>query len=109
MTPRSTYRVQFHKAFTFDDAARRVPYLAALGVSHLYASPFFASHPGSTHGYDVVDYNRLNPELGGPEAFDRLSRAMKAAGLGLLLDFVPNHMGIGGADNAAWLDLLEWG
>ncbi len=109
MTPRATYRVQFHKDFTFDDAAERIPYLAALGISHLYASPFFASHPGSTHGYDVVDYNRLNPELGGAEAFGRLSAALSAAGMRLLLDFVPNHMGVGGADNAFWLDLLEWG
>lgn len=109
MTPRATYRLQFHKDFTFDDAAALAPYLARLGVSHLYASPFFKAHPGSTHGYDVVDYGTLNPELGGDAAFGRLAAALKANGLKLLLDFVPNHMGVGGADNAFWLDLLEWG
>ena len=109
MAPRATYRLQFHKGFTFDDAAALAPYLARLGVSHLYASPFFKAHPGSTHGYDVVDYGTLNPELGGEAAFGRLAEALKAQGLRLLLDFVPNHMGVGGADNAFWLDLLEWG
>lgn len=109
MTPRSTYRLQFHKDFTFDEAAALAPYLGRLGVSHLYASPIFKAHPGSTHGYDVVDYGSLNPELGGREAFDRLAAALTDNGLKLLLDVVPNHMGVGGADNAFWLDLLEWG
>ena len=109
MTPRATYRLQFHQGFTFDDAADQVPYLARLGVSHLYASPFFKAHPGSTHGYDVVDYGVLNPELGGEEAFARLVTALQAHGLKLLVDFVPNHMGVGGDDNRFWLDLLEWG
>ncbi len=109
MTPRATYRLQFHKGFTFDDAAGQVPYLAKLGISHVYASPFFKAHPGSTHGYDVVDYGTLNPELGGDEAFGRLVDALQAHGLKLLVDFVPNHMGVGGDDNRFWLDLLEWG
>jgi (1->4)-alpha-D-glucan 1-alpha-D-glucosylmutase len=85
-----------------------VPYLKELGITHLYASPFLKARPGSTHGYDIVDHDRLNPELGG-EGFARLSAALKEHGLGLILDFVPNHMGVGSADNAWWLDVLEWG
>jgi (1->4)-alpha-D-glucan 1-alpha-D-glucosylmutase len=107
--PLATYRLQFTRDFGFDDAARLVPYLRDLGISHLYASPFLKARPGSTHGYDVVDHNQLNPELGGDDAFDRLSQALAAAGMGLILDFVPNHMGVGHADNAWWLDVLEWG
>lgn len=107
--PLATYRIQFTKDFTFDDAARIAPYLKALGVSHLYASPFLKARPGSTHGYDIVDHDRLNPELGGDEAFARMSDALKANSLGLILDFVPNHMGVGLADNQWWLDVLEWG
>ncbi|HYE01079.1 MAG TPA: malto-oligosyltrehalose synthase [Alphaproteobacteria bacterium] len=106
--PRATYRLQLHKDFTFDDAAAIVPYLAQLGISHLYASPITTARPGSTHGYDITDHNRLNPELGGEEAFARLAAALKAHGLGLLVDFVPNHMGIG-PDNPWWRDVLEWG
>jgi (1->4)-alpha-D-glucan 1-alpha-D-glucosylmutase len=107
--PHATYRVQFTKDFTFDDAASIAPYLKELGITHLYASPFLKARPGSTHGYDIVDHDRLNPELGGDEAFARLSEALKANDLGLILDFVPNHMGVGRADNAWWLDVLEWG
>jgi (1->4)-alpha-D-glucan 1-alpha-D-glucosylmutase len=107
--PRATYRIQFHAGFTFQDAAAVVPYLAALGVDTLYASPIFQARPGSTHGYDVVDYNVLNPELGGEEGFAELRSALDAAGLGLLLDFVPNHMGIGEGTNSWWLSVLEHG
>ena len=96
-------------AFTFDDAAKLVPYLKALGISHLYASPFLTARAGSTHGYDIVDHNAINPEFGGEASFDRLSAALEQAGIGLILDFVPNHMGIGFADNSWWLDVLEWG
>jgi (1->4)-alpha-D-glucan 1-alpha-D-glucosylmutase len=106
--PTSTYRLQLHPGFGFDDAARVVPYLAALGVSDLYLSPPLAAAPGSTHGYDVVDHGRLNPELGGEAAFDRLAEACRSRGMGLLLDFVPNHMGIG-AQNVWWMDVLENG
>jgi (1->4)-alpha-D-glucan 1-alpha-D-glucosylmutase len=106
---RATYRLQFHRGFTFADAARLVPYLAGLGVSHLYASPITEARPGSTHGYDIVDHNRINPELGGEADFRALAAALRAHGMGLVLDFVPNHMGIGGRDNAWWLDVLEWG
>ncbi len=109
MTPRATYRLQFNAGFGFADAAAIAPYLAALGVSHVYASPIFAARPGSTHGYDIVDHNRLNPELGGPEDFRAMSEAFRSNGLGLLLDFVPNHMGIGGSANDFWLDVLRWG
>jgi len=107
--PTATYRVQLTKDFTFDDAAAIIPYLKALGISHLYASPFLKARPGSTHGYDIVDHDQLNPELGGEEGFARLSEALKQNDLGLILDFVPNHMGVGHSDNAWWLDVLEWG
>jgi (1->4)-alpha-D-glucan 1-alpha-D-glucosylmutase len=107
--PRATYRVQLNKDFTFADAAAIVPYLAKLGVSHLYASPIHRARPGSTHGYDIADHREINPELGGEDGFARLSQALKTHGLGLVLDIVPNHMGIGGADNAWWLSVLEWG
>ncbi|UDL94715.1 malto-oligosyltrehalose synthase [Lichenihabitans sp. PAMC28606] len=109
MTPRATYRMQFHKDFGFDEAARLAPYLAKLGVSHLYASPYLKAHPGSTHGYDIVDHDQFNPELGGEAGFERLVAALSDNGLRHILDFVPNHMGVGGADNSIWLDLLEWG
>ncbi|HEY7382282.1 MAG TPA: malto-oligosyltrehalose synthase [Beijerinckiaceae bacterium] len=107
--PRATYRLQFHKDFTFDDAVRIVPYLARLGISHVYASPIHRARPGSTHGYDIVDHSAINPELGGEEGFYRLSDALREHGLGLVLDIVPNHMGVGGADNPWWLSMLEWG
>jgi (1->4)-alpha-D-glucan 1-alpha-D-glucosylmutase len=106
--PASTYRLQLHAGFGFDDAARLVPYLHALGVSDLYLSPVLMSAPGSTHGYDVVDHGRIDPELGGEEAFARLSETCARRGMGILLDFVPNHMGIGPL-NAWWMDVLENG
>jgi (1->4)-alpha-D-glucan 1-alpha-D-glucosylmutase len=109
MTPRATYRLQFHKGFTFDDAAPLAPYLAKLGISHLYSSPILAARAGSTHGYDVVDHTRINPELGGAEAFERLARTLRAVGIGIIVDIVPNHMAVGGADNPWWLDVLEKG
>ena len=97
--PRATYRLQLTKDFGFAEACRLVPYLAALGVSHLYASPYLKARPGSTHGYDIVDHNALNPELGSEDDFGAMVDALKANGLGQVLDFVPNHMGVGGADN----------
>jgi (1->4)-alpha-D-glucan 1-alpha-D-glucosylmutase len=108
-TPRATARLQFFAGFTIDDAVPIVPYLAALGISHLYASPLLKARPGSTHCYDIVDHNAINPELGGEPALRRLVAALRAHGMGLLLDIVPNHMGVGGADNEWWLDVLEWG
>jgi len=107
--PLATYRLQLTKDFGFYAAAELAPYLRALGISHLYASPFLKARPGSTHGYDIVDHDQLNPELGGEDGFARLSAALKENGLKLILDFVPNHMGVGHADNAWWLDVLEWG
>jgi (1->4)-alpha-D-glucan 1-alpha-D-glucosylmutase len=86
-----------------------VPYLKRLGISHLYASPIHKARPGSTHGYDIVDHAAINLELGGEEGFLRLSNALREHGLGLVLDIVPNHMGVGGADNGWWLSVLEWG
>jgi (1->4)-alpha-D-glucan 1-alpha-D-glucosylmutase len=107
--PRSTYRVQFHKDFGFDQATKLLPYLARLGISHLYASPYLKARPGSTHGYDIVDHNALNPELGDQAAFDCMNAALVENGLRQILDFVPNHMGGGGSDNPLWLGVLEWG
>ncbi len=108
-TPRATARLQFFKDFTLDDAAAIIPYFAALGISHIYASPLLKARPGSTHGYDIVDHNEINPEIGGEPALRRLHAALRAHGMGLIADIVPNHMGVGGADNAWWLDVLEWG
>jgi (1->4)-alpha-D-glucan 1-alpha-D-glucosylmutase len=106
--PLSTYRLQLTPSFGFRDAAALVPYLDELGVTDLYISPPFAASPGSTHGYDIVDHNRLRDELGGADGFDALAAAARAQSMGLLVDFVPNHMGIGPA-NPWWLDVLENG
>src|SRR5437588_2511698 len=107
--PLATYRVQLTADFNFDKAAEVVPYLKALGITHLYASPFMKSRKGSTHGYDIIDHDKLNPELGGEAGFERLSAALARHDLGLILDFVPNHVGVHFADNPWWLDVLEWG
>ncbi len=106
---RATARLQFHAGFPIDRATGLVDYFAGLGISHLYASPLLMSRPGSTHGYDIVDHTRIDPELGGEDALRRLVAALRARDMGLILDIVPNHMGVGGADNAWWLDVLEWG
>jgi len=107
--PVATYRLQLTADFDFDAAAAVVPYLKALGISHVYASPFLKARKGSTHGYDIVDHTKFNPELGGEAGFERLSTALKQHDLGLILDFVPNHVGVHFADNPWWLDVLEWG
>jgi (1->4)-alpha-D-glucan 1-alpha-D-glucosylmutase len=107
--PIATYRLQLTANFDFDAAAAIVPYLKALGITHLYASPFTKARKGSTHGYDVVNHTVINPELGGDAGFERLSEALRQHGLGLILDFVPNHVGVHFADNPWWLDVLEWG
>jgi (1->4)-alpha-D-glucan 1-alpha-D-glucosylmutase len=106
--PRATYRLQLHRGFTFRDALALVPYLADLGVSHLYLSPLCEARPGSSHGYDIVNHNRLNPEIGTEAEFQALAAALRQRGMGLIVDIVPNHMGIG-ANNAWWMDVLEWG
>src|SRR6201995_1001724 len=107
--PTATYRLQLTKDFDFERAAGIVPSLRALGISHLYASPFMKARKGSTHGYDVVDHTKFNPELGGEAGFEKLSDALRRHDLGLILDFVPNHVGVHYADNPWWLDVLEWG
>ena len=107
--PIATYRLQLTSNFDFDAAAAVVPYLKSLGISHVYASPFMKARKGSTHGYDVVNHTVINPELGGDEGFERFSEKLKAHDLGLILDFVPNHVGVHFADNPWWLDVLEWG
>src|SRR5215467_15310753 len=108
-TPSATYRLQFNRRFTFRDAAAIIPYLAALGISHCYASPYLKARPGSMHGYDIIDHNQLNPEIGTPEEFDKFVETLHRHGMGQILDIVPNHMGVMGADNAWWLDVLENG
>ena len=109
MTPRATLRLQLHKAFTFSDAAALVPYLADLGISHVYSSPILTARAGSIHGYDVVDPTSVNPELGGEPGFREFVAALRARGLGLIVDIVPNHMAVGGSDNPWWTDLLRHG
>ena len=107
--PRATYRLQLNQGFTLRDAADAVPYLAELGVSHVYCSPYLRARPGSTHGYDVIDHNALNPEIGSCGDFERFVQTLRSHGMGQILDMVPNHVGVMGADNAWWLDLLENG
>ncbi len=107
--PLSTYRIQFNSEFRFEDALRLVPYLHRLGITDLYASPVFAARTGSTHGYDVVDPGRLNPELGSESEFERLAEALRSRGMGLILDVVPNHVGIADESNRWWRDLLQNG
>lgn len=107
--PRATYRLQFNRHFTFEDAAAIVPYLHELGISDCYASPILRARAESLHGYDICDHGQLNPALGGEAAFDRFSAALQERGLGLMLDMVPNHMGIGETCNTWWMDVLENG
>ena len=107
--PRATYRLQFNHTFTFNDARVIVPYLAALGISHVYASPIFKAAPGSMHGYDVIDYGQLNPEIGTREELDALVTSLHDHGMRLIVDFVPNHMGIDGGANPWWQDVVENG
>lgn len=106
--PTSTYRLQFRDGMTFDTVIEFIPYLKSLGISHLYASPIFTATSGSTHGYDVSDCNEIDPAIGGRDGFERLSVALKAEGLGLILDIVPNHMAAS-TENAWWADVLKFG
>src|SRR5437868_14278904 len=99
--PVATYRLQFNREFTFAQAREIVQYLADLGISDVYASPLFAAGPESTHGYDVCAFDRLNPSLGTGEDFKNFRAELQRAGLGLLLDMVPNHMGTS-AGNLWW-------
>ncbi|HYP23780.1 MAG TPA: malto-oligosyltrehalose synthase [Actinomycetota bacterium] len=106
---RATYRLQLNAGFTFDDAAGVTGYLARLGVSHAYCSPYLQAAAGSAHGYDVTDHSKVNDELGGPDAHERFCAALSANGLGHVLDVVPNHMCISDASNAWWWDVLKHG
>jgi malto-oligosyltrehalose synthase len=108
VTPRATVRLQFHKDFTFADAEALVPYFAALGISHLYASPIMTARAGSLHGYDVVDPTAVNPELGGEDGLRRLVDALQRQSLGLIVDLVPNHMAAT-LENPWWADVLRHG
>jgi (1->4)-alpha-D-glucan 1-alpha-D-glucosylmutase len=107
--PRATYRLQLNGAFTLRHATALIPYLARLGVSHVYCSPYFRARPGSLHGYDVVDHNALNPEIADAADFERFVAELRSHGMGQILDVVPNHVGIMGSDNAWWMDVLENG
>jgi (1->4)-alpha-D-glucan 1-alpha-D-glucosylmutase len=112
MTPRipgCSYRLQLNKSFNFRDATAVVDYLDALGVTDIYASPFLVARPGSTHGYDVIDHSRLNPEIGTDGDLEALGAALKQRGMGLVMDVVPNHMCIASSDNHWWNDVLENG
>lgn len=106
--PGSTYRIQLHKGFTFDDASAIADYLKALGVTHVYSSPYLQAAPNSMHGYDVVDHRRVNEELGGAAGHERFSKKLGETGLGQVLDIVPNHMSLG-EENRYWWDVLENG
>jgi (1->4)-alpha-D-glucan 1-alpha-D-glucosylmutase len=106
--PGSTYRLQLHKGFTFQDAAAIADYLKALGITHVYSSPYLQAAPGSMHGYDVVDHRTVNEELGGAEAHARFCKRLGEIGLGQVLDIVPNHMSLG-EQNRYWWDVLENG
>ncbi len=106
--PAATYRLQFNSSFGFKSALKIVPYLAELGISDIYASPIFKAKKGSLHGYDIVDQNSLNPELGTPEDFDALIKEVKAHGMGWLQDIVPNHMSYS-HENLILSDVLERG
>ena len=106
--PGSTYRLQLHKGFTFDDASAIAGYLKELGITHVYSSPYLQAAPGSMHGYDVVDHRKVNEELGGADAHERFCKALGENGLGQVLDIVPNHMSLG-EQNKYWWDVLENG
>ena len=114
----ATYRLQLRgpkadpqgRAFTFDDARQQVPYLANLGISHLYLSPILTAVPESNHGYDVIDPTEVNPELGGLAGLQRLAEAAHEAGLGIIIDVVPNHLGVEDPQlNKWWWDVLTHG
>ncbi len=107
--PISTYRLQLHAGFTFQDARAIIPYLARLGVGDLYCSPYFRACPGSTHGYDICDYGQLNPEIGSEADYDAFSADLASHDMGQILDFVPNHMAVEPVQNKWWRDMLEHG
>jgi (1->4)-alpha-D-glucan 1-alpha-D-glucosylmutase len=108
MIPSATYRIQFRNGMTFDRVVALIPYFRDLGISHLYASPVFTATADSTHGYDVTDPNEIDPAIGGQEGFDRMAAALRQAGMGLILDIVPNHMSTS-LENRWWRDVIEHG
>ena len=107
--PAATYRIQFTPGFGFADALALIPYLHTLGITDLYASPFFRARRGSLHGYDVTDHSTINPEFGTEADLEALAHALTQYGMGLLMDVVPNHMGISDVSNRWWQDVLENG
>src|SRR5690606_31439388 len=107
--PSSTYRLQLHGGFPFKAAEERIAYFSRLGIGAAYLSPILLARPGSPHGYDICDHNRINPELGGESGFRELAESLRGAGLGCLVDYVPNHMGADPASNPWWWDVLENG
>src|SRR5215470_980908 len=107
--PLATYRLQLHAGFGFGAAAAVVPYLDQLGITECYTSPHLKARPGSTHGYDIVDHGRLNPELGGAADYEAFTDALRARSMGHFVDFVPNHIGVDAAANPWWRDVLENG
>lgn len=107
--PRATYRLQFNRDFRLADALALIPYLQELGISHVYASPLFKAAPHSRHGYDVCDFNQVNPEIGSGSDLEMLAKALHKKGMGLILDIVPNHMGIASPENSWWWDVLTHG
>jgi (1->4)-alpha-D-glucan 1-alpha-D-glucosylmutase len=109
VVPSSTYRLHFTPEFGFADATAIVPYLAELGIGTIYASPYLRARSGSRHGYDIVDHNSLNPEIGSRDEYDAFIEASQRHGLSHILDFVPNHMDVGSTTNPWWNDVLEWG
>src|SRR5437868_8702692 len=106
--PLSTYRIQFHNGFKREQARELVGYLHDLGVSHLYASPFLEARAGSMHGYDIINHERLNPEVGTEEELHALVRDLNARGMSIVLDIVPNHMGVS-TSTPWWRDVLQHG
>lgn len=107
--PRATYRLQFNGSYTLADATQIIPYLNQLGISHVYASPYLKARPGSAHGYDIIDHSVINPEIGDNETFAAFCAVLSVHGMGQIIDFVPNHVGILGSDNRWFLDVLRWG
>ncbi|MFX2607505.1 malto-oligosyltrehalose synthase [Enterobacter mori] len=108
MIPSATYRIQFRNGMTFDRVVALIPYFRDLGISHLYASPVFTATTDSTHGYDVTDPNEIDPAIGGRDGFNRMASALRQAGMGLILDIVPNHMSTS-LENRWWRDVIEHG
>src|SRR4030042_2617657 len=107
--PIATYRLQFNHLFKFSDAKSIVSYLHELGISDCYASPYFMAKKGSLHGYDILDHNQINPEIGTDEEYNEFVEELKKYGMGQVLDIVPNHMNITGNENTWWMDVLENG